>query len=240
MTEKRTLLYEGKAKNLYNTDDETIVLAEYKDQATALNGKKKDDIAGKGELNNQITSLIFRELNRRGVKTHFIEQVSKTEQLNTKVDIIPLEVVVRNVTAGSFSKRFGLAEGIKLPTPIVEFYYKNDALDDPFINDAHVKFLEIATEDEIAFLKQAALDIDVILTDIFGQIDLKLIDFKLEFGRLPDGTIILADEVSPDTSRLWDAENNHVDKDVYRRDLGDLIPVYQQVLKGLQAKFEGK
>ncbi|MDR1605904.1 MAG: phosphoribosylaminoimidazolesuccinocarboxamide synthase [Streptococcaceae bacterium] len=240
MTEKRTLLYEGKAKNLYHTDDETIVLAEYKDQATALNGKKKDLIAGKGELNNQITSLIFRELNRRGVRTHFIEQVSNTEQLNTKVAIIPLEVVVRNYTAGSFSKRFGLAEGLKFPTPIVEFYYKNDALDDPFINDAHVKYLEIATDEEIAYLKKAALEIDEILTDIFAQIDLKLIDFKLEFGRLPDGEIILADEVSPDTSRLWDADNHHVDKDVYRRDLGDLIPVYQQVLAGLQTKFEGK
>lgn len=240
MTEKRTLLYEGKAKNLYATDQENLILAEYKDQATALNGKKKDQIAGKGELNNQITSLIFRELNRRGVKTHFIEQVSQTEQLNTKVDIIPLEVVVRNYTAGSFSKRFGMAEGVKFPTPIVEFYYKNDDLDDPFINDAHVKFLEIASDEEIAFLKAAALETDAILTDIFAKIGLTLIDFKLEYGRLPDGTIILADEVSPDTSRLWDADNNHVDKDVYRRDLGDIIPVYQKVLAGLQAEFEGK
>lgn len=240
MTDKRTLLYEGKAKNLYQTDDTAVVLATYKDQATALNGKKKDQIAGKGELNNQITSLIFRELNRRGVHTHFIEQVSSTEQLNTKVDIIPLEVVVRNYTAGSFSKRFGIEEGIKIPTPIVEFYYKNDDLDDPFINDAHVKFLDIATDEEIAFLKQAALETDAILTEIFAKIGLKLIDFKLEYGRLPDGTIILADEISPDTSRLWDADNNHVDKDVYRRDLGDLIPVYQKVLAGLQAEFEGK
>ncbi|MBR2762776.1 MAG: phosphoribosylaminoimidazolesuccinocarboxamide synthase [Lactococcus sp.] len=240
MTDKRTLLYEGKAKNLYQTDDTAVVLATYKDQATALNGKKKDQIAGKGELNNQITSLIFRELNRRGVHTHFIEQVSSTEQLNTKVDIIPLEVVVRNYTAGSFSKRFGIEEGIKIPTPIVEFYYKNDDLDDPFINDAHVKFLDIATDEEIAFLKQAALETDAILTEIFAKIGLKLIDFKLEYGRLPDGTIILADEISPDTSHLWDADNNHVDKDVYRRDLGDLIPVYQKVLAGLQAEFEGK
>lgn len=240
MTDKRTLLYEGKAKNLYATDQDNLIIASYKDQATALNGKKKDQIAGKGELNNQITSLIFRELNRRGVKTHFIEQLSKTDQLNTKVDIIPLEVVVRNYTAGSFSKRFGIAEGAKLPTPIVEFYYKNDALDDPFINDAHIKFLDIASDDEIAFLKAAALETDAILTDIFAKIGLKLIDFKLEYGRLPDGRIILADEVSPDTSRLWDADNNHVDKDVYRRDLGELIPVYQKVLNGLQAEFEGK
>lgn len=240
MTDKRTLLYEGKAKNLYATDQENLIIASYKDQATALNGKKKDQIAGKGELNNQITSLIFRELNRRGVKTHFIEQLSKTEQLNTKLDIIPLEVVVRNYTAGSFSKRFGIAEGAKLPTPIVEFYYKNDALDDPFINDAHIKFLDIASDDEIAFLKAAALETDAILMDIFAKIGLKLIDFKLEYGRLPDGRIILADEVSPDTSRLWDADNNHVDKDVYRRDLGELIPVYQKVLNGLQAEFEGK
>ena len=173
---KRTLLYEGKAKNLYQTDAAAVGLAAYKDQATALNGKKKDQIVGKGELNNQITSLIFRELNRRGVHTHFIEQVSPTEQLNTKVAIIPLEVVVRNYTAGSFSKRFGIEEGIKIPTPIVEFYYKNDDLDDPFINDAHVKFLDIATDDEIAFLKQAALETDAILTDIFVKIVLKLID----------------------------------------------------------------
>lgn len=240
MTEKKQLVYEGKAKNIYTTDDDQLVIAEYKDQATALNGKKKDQIAGKGALNNQITSLIFRELNRQGIDTHFIEQLSKTEQLNTKVDIIPLEVVVRYYTAGSFSKRFDLAEGIKFKTPLVEFYYKNDALDDPFINDDHVKFLDIATDEEIGILKAKALAVGAILTELFAKIDLKLIDFKLEFGRLPDGRIILADEISPDTSRLWDAENNHVDKDIYRRDLGDIIPIYQRVLTDLQSKFEGK
>lgn len=240
MTEKKQLIYEGKAKNIYSTEDDQLVIAEYKDQATALNGKKKDQIAGKGALNNQITSLIFRELNRQGIDTHFISQLSKTEQLNTKVQIIPLEVVVRYYTAGSFSKRFDLAEGTKFKTPLVEFYYKNDALDDPFINDDHVKFLEIATDEEIGILKAKALAVGTILTELFSKIDLKLIDFKLEFGRLADGRIILADEISPDTSRLWDAENNHVDKDIYRRDLGDIIPIYQRVLDDLQTKFEGK
>lgn len=240
MSDKKLLMYEGKAKNIYSTDDDQLVIAEYKDQATALNGKKKDQITGKGALNNQITSLIFRELNRHGIETHFVKQLSKTEQLNTKVEIIPLEVVVRYYTAGSFSKRFDLAEGIKFKTPLVEFYYKNDALDDPFINDEHVKFLEIATDEEIAILKEKALAVGAVLTELFSQIELKLIDFKLEFGRLPDGRIILADEISPDTSRLWDADNNHVDKDIYRRDLGDIIPIYQRVLDDLQTKFEGK
>ena len=234
MTDKRTLLYEGKAKNLYQTDDEAVVLAAYKDQATALNGKKKDQIAGKGELNNQITSLIFRELNRRGVHTHFIEQVSTTEQLNTKVDIIPLEVVVRNYTAGSFSKRFGIEEGIKMPAPIVEFYYKNDDLDDPFINDEHVKFLDIANDEQIAYIKEETRRINELLKDWFEQIGLRLIDFKLEFGFDKDGKIILADEFSPDNCRLWDAEGHHMDKDVFRRDLGSLTDVYEVVLEKLQ------
>src|SRR5574341_755075 len=176
MTEKRTLLYESKTKNIYLTDEDSIILAQYKDQATALNGKKKDLISGKGALNNQITSLIFRELNRRSVQTHFIEQISKTEQLNTKVDIIPLEVVVRNYTAGSFSKRFDLAEGIKLVTPIVEFYYKNDDLDDPFINDEHVKFLNIANDEQIAYIKDETRRINELLKDWFEQIGLRLID----------------------------------------------------------------
>ena len=238
MTEKRTLLYEGKAKNIYLTDDDSIILAQYKDQATALNGKKKDQISGKGALNNQITSLIFRELNRRGVQTHFIEQISKTEQLNTQVDIIPLEVVVRNYTAGSFSKRFDLAEGIKLATPIVEFYYKNDDLDDPFINDAHVKFLEIASDEEIALLKQNALAIDLILTDLFAKIELKLIDFKLEFGRY-HGRIIVADEITPDTARFWDSSTHEpLDKDRFRRDMDNVAEAYQEVLHRMMGEIE--
>ncbi|AYG00012.1 phosphoribosylaminoimidazolesuccinocarboxamide synthase [Lactococcus allomyrinae] len=233
--EKGTLLYEGKAKKLYVTDDSEVLWVEYCDQATALNGARKEQIAGKGALNNQITSLIFERLNSEGITTHFIKKLSKTEQLNEKVEIIPLEVVLRNVVAGSFAKRFGLSEGFVLPAPIVEFYYKNDDLDDPFINDEHVKFLNIATDDEIAFLKSETRKINEILKKIWLEIGLTLVDFKLEFGRLADGTIILADEISPDTSRLWDAAGNHMDKDVFRRNIGDLIEVYSEVLAKLQA-----
>lgn len=230
----KELLYSGKAKDIFKTDDANVILAQYKDQATMLNGARKEVIEGKGRLNNQISSLIFEHLNAHGIVTHFIKQVSDTEQLNHKVDIIPLEVVLRNYTAGSFSKRFGVAEGIKLDTPIVEFYYKNDDLDDPFINDEHVTFLNIATAEELAFLKAETRRINTVLTDLFAQIGLTLIDYKLEFGRDKDGRIILADEVSPDTSRLWDADGNHMDKDVFRRDLGSLTDVYTLVLEKLQ------
>ncbi|WP_019772490.1 phosphoribosylaminoimidazolesuccinocarboxamide synthase, partial [Streptococcus sobrinus] len=206
----------------------------YKDQATMLNGARKETIKGKGVLNNQISSLIFEKLNAAGVATHFVKQLSETEQLNKKVKIIPLEVVLRNYTAGSFAKRFGLEEGIKFETPIVEFYYKNDELDDPFINDEHVKFLEIANDQQIAFLKEETRRINGLLSDWFSQIGLKLIDFKLEFGFDKDGKIILADEFSPDNCRLWDKEGHHMDKDVFRRDLGNLTDVYEVVLEKLQ------
>ncbi|MDR2977306.1 MAG: phosphoribosylaminoimidazolesuccinocarboxamide synthase [Streptococcaceae bacterium] len=232
--EKGPLLYEGKAKKLFTTDTNNVLWVEYCDQATALNGARKEQIAGKGELNNQITSLIFEKLNRAGVTTHFIKQLSKTEQLNERVEIIPMEVVLRNVVAGSFAKRFGLEEGAVLSEPIVEFYYKNDALDDPFINDEHVKFLNIATDEEIAFLKAETRTINALLKKIWSEIGLTLVDFKLEFGRRADGTIILADEISPDTSRLWDAEGRHMDKDVFRRNIGDLIEVYTNVLTKLE------
>ena len=229
------LLYSGKAKDIFSTDDDQVILARYKDQATAFNGVKKEQIAGKGVLNNQISSFIFEKLNGAGVATHFIKKVSDTDQLNKKVEIIPLEVVLRNYTAGSFSKRFGVEEGIALETPIVEFYYKNDDLDDPFINDEHVKFLKIASDKEIAFLKEETRWINELLSDWFRQIGLKLIDFKLEFGFDKDGKIILADEFSPDNCRLWDAEGHHMDKDVFRRGLGELTDVYQVVWEKLQA-----
>ncbi|NMH33099.1 phosphoribosylaminoimidazolesuccinocarboxamide synthase [Streptococcus sanguinis] len=229
------LLYSGKAKDIFSTDDEQVILARYKDQATAFNGVKKEQIAGKGVLNNQISSFIFEKLNGAGVATHFIKKVSDTDQLNKKVEIIPLEVVLRNYTAGSFSKRFGVEEGIALENPIVEFYYKNDDLDDPFINDEHVKFLKIASDQEIAFLKEETRRINELLSDWFRQIGLKLIDFKLEFGFDKDGKIILADEFSPDNCRLWDAEGHHMDKDVFRRGLGELTDVYQVVWDKLQA-----
>ena len=228
------LLYSGKAKNLFSTEDENVIIAQYKDQATALNGVKKEQIAGKGQLNNQISSLIFQKLNAAGVATHFIKKISKTEQLNKKVKIIPLEVVLRNVTAGSFSKRFGVKEGIQLEKPIVEFYYKNDDLDDPFINDEHVKFLKLANDEDIAYIKAETHRINKLLSDWFHQIGLKLIDFKLEFGFDKDGKIILADEFSPDNCRLWDAQGHHMDKDVFRRGLGELTDVYEVVWEKLQ------
>ncbi|WP_162012418.1 phosphoribosylaminoimidazolesuccinocarboxamide synthase [Streptococcus sp. S784/96/1] len=228
------LIYQGKVKDIYMTEDEHVIKAVYKDQATMLNGARKETIEGKGVLNNQISSLIFAKLNAAGVATHFIKQVSETEQLNQKVTIIPLEVVLRNVTAGSFSKRFGVKEGLILETPIVEFYYKNDDLDDPFINDEHVQFLKIATEEEIAYLKAETRRINDLLKGWFSQIGLRLIDFKLEFGFDKDGKIILADEFSPDNCRLWDADGNHMDKDVFRRDLGSLTDAYRVVLDRLK------
>ncbi|MBS7578182.1 MULTISPECIES: phosphoribosylaminoimidazolesuccinocarboxamide synthase [unclassified Enterococcus] len=231
---KGELIYEGKAKQLFKTNDENVLWVEYLNQATALNGLKKDAIQGKGELNNQITSSIFEALAEQGIQSHFIEKISKTEQLIQKMTMFPLEVVLRNYVAGSFSKRFGIEEGIQLKQPIIEFYYKADELDDPFINDAHILNFEIATEAEIAEIKAATLEINQALIEIFKKTSIKLIDFKLEFGRNADGAIVLADEISPDTCRLWDLETNeHLDKDLYRRDLGDIIPVYQEVLNRL-------
>ncbi|WP_251867456.1 phosphoribosylaminoimidazolesuccinocarboxamide synthase [Enterococcus malodoratus] len=237
--EKGTLLYEGKAKQLFQTDDPEIVWVEYLNQATALNGAKKDQISGKGELNNQITGRIFDYLKSKEIKNHYIKQLSANEQLIQAVEIIPLEVVVRNVAAGSFSKRLAIPEGSPLKSPIVEFYYKNDELDDPMVAEDHIKLLEIATADEIAQLRQMALEVDQALIELFDSMEIKLIDFKLEFGRQNDGSILLADEISPDTCRLWDKKTNeHLDKDIYRRDLGDIIPVYQEVLNRLEKRGE--
>ena len=237
--EKGTLLYEGKAKQLFQTDDPEIVWVEYLNQATALNGAKKDQISGKGELNNQITGRIFDYLKSKEIKNHYIKQLSANEQLIQAVEIIPLEVVVRNVAAGSFSKRLAIPEGSPLKSPIVEFYYKNDELDDPMVTEDHIKLLEIATADEIAQLRQMALEVDQALIELFDSMEIKLIDFKLEFGRQNDGSILLADEISPDTCRLWDKKTNeHLDKDIYRRDLGDIIPVYQEVLNRLEKRGE--
>ncbi|EHI68796.1 phosphoribosylaminoimidazolesuccinocarboxamide synthase [Streptococcus ictaluri] len=228
------LIYSGKAKDIYQTEDEGVILSVYKDQATMLNGARKESISGKGALNNQISSLIFEKLNKVGIATHFIKQVSDTEQLNKKVSIIPLEVVLRNVAAGSFAKRFGIAEGALLEKPIIEFYYKNDDLDDPFINDEHVIYLKIATDEQIADIKEETLTINKHLKSWFEQIGLQLIDFKLEFGLDAEGHLILADEFSPDNCRLWDEKGNHMDKDVFRRDLGSLTDVYKVVLEKLQ------
>ncbi|HFI0611349.1 TPA: phosphoribosylaminoimidazolesuccinocarboxamide synthase [Streptococcus suis] len=231
---KTDLLYSGKAKDIYATADSDQIVAVYKDQATAFNGGKKEQITGKGRLNNLISSLIFEKLNEAGVKTHFIKRLSDTEQLNKKVEIIPLEVVLRNVTAGSFSKRFGVEEGIVLSTPIVEFYYKKDELDDPFINEEHIAFLELASQEQIDYIKEETRRINGFLKDLFAQIGLTLVDFKLEFGIDSSGQIVLADEFSPDNCRLWDADGNHLDKDVFRRGLGELTEVYEVVLAKLQ------
>ncbi|MEW4354883.1 phosphoribosylaminoimidazolesuccinocarboxamide synthase [Streptococcus pneumoniae] len=231
---KQSLLYSGKAKDIYATEDDELIVSCYKDQATAFNGLKKEEVIGKGRLNNQISSLIFEKLNRAGIATHFVRKFSDTEQLNKKVTIIPLEVVLRNYTAGSFSKRFGVDEGIALAQPIVEFYYKRDELDDPFINDEHVAFLGIASSEEIAYIKEETRKINRLLTAWFAEIGLTLIDFKLEFGKDKDGVIILADEFSPDNCRLWDADGRHMDKDVFRRGLGEMTDVYQIVWEKLQ------
>ena len=230
----KELLYEGKAKKIYKTDDELTVLVEYKDSATAYNGVKKANIAGKGRLNNEITSLLFLKLKESGIDSHFVERISETEQLVKKVTIIPLETVVRNVAAGSFSKRLGVEEGKALKAPIVEFYLKNDDLGDPLVTVDHILELDLATPEEIEILKKKALDVDTVLTEFFNGLGIRLIDFKLEFGKDHQGQILLADEISPDTCRLWDKETNQkLDKDVFRRDLGSLTDAYETILARL-------
>lgn len=230
----KELLYEGKAKRIFKTDDEDIVLVEYKDSATAFNGVKKANISGKGRLNNEITSLLFLKLADKGIESHFIKRISETEQLVKKVKIVPLEVVTRNVAAGSFSKRLGIDEGRDLSAPIVEFYYKNDELGDPLVTVEHILEMKLATVEEINTLREKALEIDAILTNFFDGIGIRLIDFKLEFGKDKDGHILLADEISPDTCRLWDKQTNEkLDKDVFRRDLGSLTDAYENILARL-------
>ncbi|TVP93180.1 phosphoribosylaminoimidazolesuccinocarboxamide synthase [Alkalibacterium sp.] len=232
--DKGHLLYEGKAKALYSIPEQNWLWVEYKDQATAGNGERKESISGKGQLNNLITSVIFEYLSSEGIPSHFIKKLSDTEQVIEKVDMFNLEVVVRNVAAGSFSRRLGVSEGTVLSKPIVEFYLKDDDLNDPFINDAHVTALNLADEAEVSELKTKALEINHALKKMFDKADITLIDFKLEFGKNSDGTILLADEISPDTCRLWDKNtNNRLDKDVFRHNTGDIIPVYQEVLDRL-------
>ncbi|WP_445490056.1 phosphoribosylaminoimidazolesuccinocarboxamide synthase [Niallia sp. 03133] len=232
--EKRALLYEGKAKRVYGTNDESVVWLEYKDSATAFNGEKKAMITGKGRLNNEITSLLFLKLKELGVQSHFIEKISETEQLVKKVDIIPLEVVVRNVAAGSISKRLGIKEGLPLSKPLVELYYKDDELGDPLITEDHIEELNLATVEEVKILKKKALEVNHVLNDFFSELGIQLIDFKLEFGKDKNGEILLADEISPDTCRLWDKETNEkLDKDVFRRDLGNLTEAYKNILARL-------
>lgn len=225
-----TLLYEGKAKQLFQTEDPEILWVRYKDDATAFNGQKFDRLAGKGTLNNQISGYLFQVLEAAGVASHFVKRLSDTEQLVRKVEIIPLEVVVRNIAAGSLAKRIGWAEGEELSRPIVEFYYKNDDLGDPLLTESHIDLLELASPPERQDLIDQALRINQILLQFFERIGLILVDFKLEFGRTRGGTIVLADEISPDTCRLWDVETrDKMDKDRFRRDLGGLVDAYQEV-----------
>lgn len=228
------LLYEGKAKKIYSTENENEFVVYYKDDATAFNGEKKAEIASKGILNNKISTIIFEELAKEGIESHFIKKLSDREMLVKKVEILPLEVIVRNITAGSFCKRYGVQEGIVLDTPIFEMSYKNDDLGDPLLNDDHAVALKLATREEIEFLRTQTLKINEIMKKLFLKMDLKLVDFKLEFGKDVNGKIILADEISPDTCRLWDVNTNEkLDKDRFRRGLGDLVQGYEEVLARL-------
>lgn len=232
--QKGALVYEGKAKQLFLTPDPEVLYVQYKNSATAFNGEKKEEIEGKAQLNNQITALLFERLKEQGIPSHFIEQLSPTEQLVRKVDIIPLEVVVRNIAAGSLAKRLGFDEGQPLKQPLVEFYYKDDALGDPLLTDAHIALLGLVSENEKQTLEHLARQINTALQQIFDSIGVTLVDFKVEFGRTADGEILLADEISPDTCRLWDKQTNQkLDKDVFRRNLGNLTDGYSIILSRL-------
>lgn len=226
-------LYEGKAKKVYLTDDPDKLIVDYKDDATAFNGEKKGTIVGKGAMNNRMTNYLFQQLEMEGVPTHYLEEISDRETLVKKVSIIPLEVIVRNVAAGSFSSRLGIAEGTEFPEPTIEFSYKNDELGDPLINEYFARALELASWEEIESIKKYAFKVNKVLKAYFLRANLKLIDFKIEFGRYHD-TIILADEISPDTCRLWDVDTNErLDKDRFRRDMGNVEEAYQEVMKRL-------
>lgn len=227
-------LYEGKAKKVYTTDVEGVVIVDYKDDATAFDGTKKGTITGKGVVNNRMTNHIFKMLEEKGVPTHLVEELSDRETAVKQVEIVPLEVIVRNVAAGSFSQKLGIEEGTELIAPTLEFSYKDDALHDPMINDYFAIAVGAATREEINTITEYAFKINDILKEYFLNAGMKLIDFKIEFGRLADGTIILADEISPDTCRLWDAETNEkLDKDRFRRDMGNVEEAYNEVFKRL-------
>ena len=229
--EKREQLYEGKAKKVFATDDPKRYVVEYKDDATAFNGEKRGTIVGKGVVNNRMSNILFRMLEANGVPTHFVEELSDRETLVRAVEIVPLEVIVRNVAAGSFSKRYGVEEGRALKNPTLEFSLKDDSLGDPLINDSHILALGLATEEELRTMHEMAFKVNDLLKDYFLKIGVKLIDFKIELGRC-DGRIVLADEISPDTCRFWDARTNEkLDKDRFRRDLGHVEDAYQEMFK---------
>ena len=235
--QKKEQLYEGKAKKVFATEDPNLYIVAYKDDATAFNGQKKGQIAGKGAINNVMSNHMFQLLEKQGVPTHFVEQLSERETVVKKVTIVPLEVIIRNISAGSFAKRYGVEEGIVFAAPTVEFSYKNDDLGDPLINDYHALALNLATEEEIEQIKAMAFKVNEVMKDYFDHLNVTLVDFKLEFGKTPDGKIILADEISPDTCRLWDKTTGEkLDKDRFRRDLGGVEEAYEEIMRRVMSK----
>jgi phosphoribosylaminoimidazole-succinocarboxamide synthase len=227
-------IYEGKAKKVFKTDDPELYIVDYKDDATAFNGLKKGTIKGKGVINNRVTNHIMKMLEEKGIPTHLVEEISERETVVKKVTIVLLEVIVRNIVAGSMSKRLGIPEGTVLDTPVLEFSYKDDELGDPMINDYHALAMKLATKEEIETIKEFTFKINDLLIEYFKNIGIELVDFKLEFGRTTDGKIILADEISPDTCRFWDIKTHEkLDKDRFRRDLGNVEDAYQEILKRL-------
>jgi len=235
--QKLDLIYEGKAKKVFNTDNKDLVLVYYKDDATAFNGEKKGTIMGKGAINNRVTNHLMKLLEKNGIPTHYVEELSDRETLVKKVSIIPLEVIVRNIAAGSLSKRLGLPEGTKLASTVLEFCYKNDELGDPMINEYHIAALGLATKEELELISDYSFKINKILHDYLKDLNIELIDFKLEFGKTNDGTIVLADEISPDTCRFWDSVTKEkLDKDRFRRDMGNVEDAYNEVLNRLLGK----
>ena len=235
--EKKEQLYEGKAKKVFATDDPNLVIVSYKDDATAFNGEKKGTIAGKGAINNVMSNHMFQLLEQQGVPTHFVEQLSDRETVVKKVSIVPLEVIVRNISAGSFAKRYGVEEGIVFDEPTFELSYKNDDLGDPLMNDYHAIALKLATREEIELIKSMTFKINEVMKQYFDTLNVTLVDFKLEFGKTADGTIVLADEISPDTCRLWDKTTGEkLDKDRFRRDMGGVEEAYQEIMKRVMSK----
>lgn len=235
--EKSAMIYEGKAKKVYQTADENLYIVSYKDDATAFNGLKKGTITGKGVINNQMSNFLMQMLEKGGVPTHFVEELNERETLVKKVSIVPLEVIIRNISAGSFAKRYGVEEGIVFEAPTIEFSYKNDELGDPLFNSYHAVALKLATWEEIETIKTMAFKINELLKAYFKKLNIDLVDFKVEFGRLSDGTIVLADEISPDTCRLWDSETHEkLDKDRFRRDMGGVEEAYHEVMHRLMGK----
>lgn len=235
--QKGAQLYEGKAKKVFATDDPQLVIVDYKDDATAFNGEKKGTILGKGVVNNRMSNLLMQMLEENGVPTHFVKELSERETLVKKVSIVPLEVIIRNIAAGSFSKRFGVAEGTVLKTPSLEYSYKDDALGDPMINDYHILALGLATKEELDVIAGYAFKINELLKAFMLKMDIELVDFKLEFGKTADGTIVLADEISPDTCRFWDVHTHEkLDKDRFRRNLGGEVEAYQEIMRRMMGE----